>query len=181
MLDIFSKLLLHKKLKFEKGQIILLEQNVSIIPLEYLINLHKTLGVNENLLYKSAKVMGFNWFTNMYKSFKIDRHDVLDWGVKILSVAGWGDIKVVKIDRTKKVYQVEAHNSSEALAYGKSDLPKDHFIRGCFAAGGTVIFDTACDCVEKNCIAKGDKFCEFIVKPTDTFDKTDPLVKNQLF
>jgi len=179
MFSVFSKLLMHKKLKFEKGEIELLDQGVSIIPLEYLISLQKSMP-SENQLYFSAKEMGVEWFVNMYKEFKINKQDVLDWGVKILALAGWGDIKVVKLDRVKKTYLVEAVNATEAKAYGSSNHAVDHFIRGCFAAGGTVIFDVECDCVESKCISKGDKICEFIVKPSESFDKNEILVKTQL-
>jgi len=76
------------------------------------------------------------------------------------------------------VYRV--NNSKLAKLYGNIGKPVDHIPRGWFAGAACVFFGKDVDAVETKCIAKGDEYCEFIIKPKNRFDFNNDLVKSQL-
>jgi predicted hydrocarbon binding protein len=45
-------------------------------------------------------------------------------------------------------------------------VPTSHFVRGHLAGLGGAFFDKMIECVEKKCIAKGDRYCEFLATET---------------
>ena len=182
MFKIFSELLLHKRIRFESGNIKFFEKNVVIFPAEYmqLLQVELSKGKNERMIYDMAKINGKSWFKNLYNYYKISPEDIFRWGVNTLSVAGWGETEIVKLDSKNKVVIFKVTNSVIAEGYGRTDHCVDHFIRGSFAGGISVLFGEECDAIETKCIAKGDSYCEFYVKPTADFDKKSDIVKVQI-
>lgn len=103
------KLLASGQIKFGNGDIKLLGQPVSFVPIDWVITFHKQLEKNdlENVIYYTAKDMGVKWFKNMYDHFKISPEDVIRWGINILSVSGWGETSTPEIKMKEKFYTVE--------------------------------------------------------------------------
>jgi len=180
--QIFSDLILHKRVKFEEGNVKFFEKNVVIFPAEYMVLLQKGLEEKglENLIYQKAKANGISWFRNLNNYYKISPEDIFKWGVNTLALAGWGKTEVLNVDREKKEVSLLVKHSVIAEEYGKSDHPVDHFIRGSFAGGATILFGEECDTIELKCLAMGDSECEFKVKASVNIDKTNEIVKKQL-
>ena len=178
-----AELLASRKLKFRKGEIDLVEQIVTMVPIDWIITLQKNLEKknSENLIYYSAKEMGVRWFKNMYDYFKISAEDVIKWGIRILALAGWGETRTPEINFKNKFYTVILNGGAEGKAFGNVGYAVDHFVRGCYASGAKVLFGVECDAIELHCIAAGYPLCEFIAQPTKKFLKNDPLVKKQLY
>ncbi|RLF10226.1 MAG: hypothetical protein DRJ98_06565 [Thermoprotei archaeon] len=49
----------------------------------------------------------------------------------------------------------------------QKEKPNSEFFRGILSGGLSVIFDKVLLAVETKCIAKGDPYCEFVVKPAE--------------
>ena len=181
LIDI-AKLFASGQLKFKKGEINLLEQNVAIIPIDWIISLQKHLKKtnSDNLIYYVAKEMGVRWFKNMYSSFKISSEDVIKWGINVLGIAGWGETSTPEINQKDKFYTVKLEGGAEAKAFGKVGYAVDHFVRGCYASGAKVLFGGQCDAIESSCVSEGSPFCKFLAQPTNHFDKKDPRIIRQL-
>lgn len=170
------------QIKFTKGEIKLLGQSVSFIPIDWIITLQKNLEKknSDNVIYYAAKDMGVRWFKNMYNHFKISAEDVIRWGINILSVSGWGETSTPEINMKEKFYTVELKSGAEAMAFGKVNHAVDHFVRGCYASGAKVLFGSECDAVELECVSEGAGSCKFIAQPTEKFNIKDRRVARQL-
>jgi predicted hydrocarbon binding protein len=95
-------------------------------------------------------------------------------------MAGYGIVKTVKADPENKLIEFQLWKSTLAQLYGKSDHPIDHLFRGMVAGAMSVAYETELDGVETACSATGSPYCEIIVKPTKSFDYSNPLVQEQL-
>ena len=182
MFGVVTKLLLHKQLVFEKGRIQIFRRYSSLLPSDSFVNIQKELEKmnKENIIYFSGKESGRLWFIGMNKDFKIKEHEVIKWGSDIVTLAGWGEAVPKKQDMQNKTVVFNLNNSIVAKFYGKSKYPVDHLFRGLLCGAMCVIFNTDVEAVETACKAKGDRTCEFVVKPKSQFNLSDPLVKRQL-
>ncbi|MBI4019435.1 MAG: hypothetical protein HY364_04220 [Candidatus Aenigmarchaeota archaeon] len=134
----------------------------------------------QNIIYYSGKDAGKSWFIEMNKQFKLKQHEVIKWGSDIVTLAGWGEAVVKKEDAPNKTVIFNLNNSIVSKFYGKSKFPVDHLFRGLLAGAMCVIFKEDMEAVEMYCVAKGDKNCEFIVKPKNKFDLSNSITKMQL-
>lgn len=182
MFGIVSQLLLHKQLTFEKGRIQIFGRYSSLLPSDSFVNIQKELEkINkENLIYFSGKESGKFWFIGMNKAFKIKEREVIKWGSDIVTLAGWGEAIPKKENAKDQTIVFNLNNSIVAQFHGKSRYAVDHLFRGLLCGAMCVIFKTDMEAVETACVAIGDPTCEFVVKPKDKFDLSNPIVKKQL-
>lgn len=183
MFEIVAQLLLHKQLRFEEGNIKLLEQNVVIFPFENLFSIQKILEDSKKTyeLYLSSKELGKDWIKNLLKSYKMDTIKAQsEWGEKVFTLAGMGKMKVIKWDTKKSLMIYRAYDSIMAKYYGNTGHCVCHIPRGWFAGASCVFFKKDVDAVEIKCLSKGDDFCEFLIKPKNSFNFKDKEIKKQL-
>lgn len=178
-----AKLLAHRQISFEEGSVKLLKQNVAIFPFENLYTVQKLLEESGkiNELYLSAKELGKKWIRALFKAYKMSKiEEQARWGEKVFTLAGMGKMKVAHWDlkKTTMIYQIL--DSVTAKYYGKVGRPVCHIPRGWFAGAACVFFEKDVDAVETKCVSKGDRYCEFIIKPKADFDFKDKPVKTQL-
>ena len=76
--------------------------------------------------------------------------------------SGWGKIHT-DVDFAKQKVVIRIKNSATARQT-KAKEPVCHFIRGYIAGTLHAIFHINTDCIETQCLAKGDPFCEFQVR-----------------
>jgi len=89
-------------------------------------------------------------------------------------------IKRADFEKAEIIIEVKSSIAEEFLTvFGVSKKAICHHIRGLIA--GTVSYLTGKDiiCIEKECIAKGNKICVFIAKPKKDFDSMDEVIKFQ--
>ncbi len=177
-----AKLFASGQLKFKKGSIEFLTQDVILVPVDWVVTMHKKLekSNSENFIYYTAKEMGIRWFKGLYQSYKISAEDVIKWGINTLGVAGWGITSAPEINLKDKICTFILEEAAESKAFGRVGYATDHFVRGSFASGAKVLFGGECDAVELTCMSEGAPFCKFLAQPTDHFDKKDPRVVRQL-
>ncbi len=182
MFELVTKLILHRQLKMEKGEINLLGQRIVMLPMISLVQLQKKLeddGYQYNI-YKLLKEFGINWAKDLATKYKFKSSDIFEWGSKSVTLAGWGDVLVVSADVENKVIKFRLMNSAVVEFYGKSEVPVDHFFRGMVAGAMSAVYGVDMDCVETSCKALGAQFCEFVVKSSNSFDMSNELVRKQL-
>ncbi|MFH1752012.1 MAG: hypothetical protein ABH821_03700 [archaeon] len=180
MFNVTTKLLLHKHLQLEKGRVMLFNQRSMMVPTAMITNLVKEFEDDYAIeIYQVCREEGIKWYKNMEKNFgKMSVKKNLDWGTKIITLAGWGEMEIVNVDHENKTIIIELKNSGIARFWGKNSKAVDHVFRGMVAGGLSHIFKTDIDGIETHCLAKGDKVCRFTFKKE--FDKTQKIVKEQL-
>ncbi len=78
---------------------------------------------------------------------------------------GWGVSKLQELNLKKKTVKIRIYDNFECASGKGAGKPYSHFLRGiaaglflhCFKIAGTV--------EETKCIAQGDAFCEFLIRP----------------
>jgi len=184
MFDVVSKLLLTRQLKFEKGNIELLQQKVCIFPLRGWYLLQKNLQQNnlDNMIYYVFKWLAGDWWKNMANIYKMkNMQEFIEWGLKILTLSGHGHIKLVSMDSKLKATRYMVEGSVIAKEFGKTGKAVDQVFRGLIAGTNEFIYHVPSEAIEIKCLSKSDSYCEFISKPTKDFDMSKKEVKKQLF
>ena len=130
--------------------------------------------------------VGFDLISDKFgyaKTYK-DKVELLKFITGQAATVGNGDYTWTRIDLKNNIFIVKSlcpHGEHYRRFFGLQKEPTDHFIRGECATMVEKAFNIKNSfCVEKRCIAKGDKYCEFVVRPFEDFDKKDPLVKDIL-
>ncbi len=102
---------------------------------------------------------------------KMSLEELLDWSpfiVKHITV-GLSKAEVTHVDWKTGEYTIRVYNSPYAkLPDGKTiklGRPACHLLAGIFAGGATRVLGRLYTAEETKCIAKGDKYCEFHLKP----------------
>ncbi|GEM_PF-2619073 len=97
--------------------------------------------------------------------------ELVEWTpfiIKHLTI-GIASGRIVEVNREKGEYTVRVYNSPYAkLPDGKTlslGRPACHMLAGIFAGGATRVLGKPYSAVETKCIAKGDDYCEFKLKP----------------
>jgi predicted hydrocarbon binding protein len=84
---------------------------------------------------------------------------------------GFGRSKIMEYDINKGKFVMRLYNSFEAYGwlelYKKSRHPVCHAIRGFLAGAASFMCNYDIDCKETKCLAKGDKYCEFMLFSSD--------------
>jgi hypothetical protein len=143
-----------------------------------------------NILYNGGKFQarqGAKLFNKRfgYAHTFIDKKKLLYFNLEQSSLTGFGGLKWIRLDFDKNIFIMTGKSAlaEEYLRFfGLQKNSVDHWIRGCAAAmiGEVVTKDKKMLCIETKCLAKGNPYCEFIIKPIENWDKKDPLVKAQL-
>lgn len=183
MLKTVTNLMLHRQLVFEEGRMSLFKLPISMVAPDFIVNLQKELEKtnSENLIYFSAKSFGKNWFKSMDGSYGLKIKDIMKWGPDIISLAGWGKVIVRKKKDSEKAILVTLEKSVNAEIYGTSKRAVDHLFRGMVCGAWSYVYGEDLEAFETKCTSKGDKICEFIIKPKDKFDLNNSEIKQQLF
>jgi len=163
-----------------------LQQRVAIVPADFLVTLTKQIHDSPERIfeiYTAAKTAVRNEFAkNLGTTFDFSFEDYGKWLVDIAKFSGWGKLEWGDLDFEKRRAIIYITNSPVGnKLVGQVNDPVDHIIRGLMAGGASYAFNRDVDILETKCIAVGDPFCEFIIKPSEEFLKSrSPLVKRQL-
>ena len=183
MLGIATKLLVQRQLRFEAGHMILLGQKICMMPIHTIgkIQLELKRHKSENFIYYATKESGYDWWKGMKKKFHTTKiNEMLEWGIKIMSLAGWGNVTILKVDSENKEITYKIENSSIASYIGRSGDSEDHIFRGYLAGSNEYFFAVESDAIEVKCTSKGDSYCVIIAKPTKALTQKDKDVSRQL-
>jgi len=100
---------------------------------------------------------------------KLDQVKITEFGINVMNLMGHGIFEIVSFNEKEKKLVVRSKNAASAieykLLYGKSKKPIDSYICGIWEEAYTRLFNTNMHCTEIKCIACGDSFCQFEIKP----------------
>ncbi|MDI6810964.1 MAG: hypothetical protein QMD80_04715 [archaeon] len=122
----------------------------------------KILGVEGAvvLLYEAGKAAGKTWISRFHEGWGLKGDEFVKAIEEFYAELGWGKFS---IDIEHLTISIE--NSFIARGYGKGEAKKPvcHFLCGYNASLITELINKEVDIEEKKCMAKGDRYCEFIV------------------
>jgi predicted hydrocarbon binding protein len=100
---------------------------------------------------------------------KLDQVKINEFGVNVMNLMGHGVFEIVDFNEKEKKVVTRSKNMPSAieysLLYGKSKNPIDSYICGIWEEAYTRLFGTEMFCAETKCMACGDSFCQFEIKP----------------
>jgi len=190
-----KKVLGFKSMKHKNGNFLLWNIPCSIVPIFAFSYIQRLLEKKYNkreaatILYSLGVLqtkVGFDLISDRFgyaKTYK-NKVELLKFITEQAATVGNGSYKWTRIDLKNKLFIVRSkcpHCKSYRRFFGMQKNPVNPFIRGECATMIKKAFEIDnCFCIEKRCVATGDKFCEFVVRPFKDFNKKDNLVKNQL-
>lgn len=187
MYGFFSKLLLSRKLKFTEGKILLLDQPMAFVPVDYFIEeTRRVLESNDwderMRLYLDAWKSGVFFMRDFSKGYDVKKfEDRYNLAMEIISMAGFGDYKTLAFKGG-----VFAHfniiNNPIAESFYPSKKFVDFMTQGFNAGGGTIVHETIINTIETACKAVNGKNCTHINANVEYLQsyKDQKLVKSQL-
>jgi predicted hydrocarbon binding protein len=116
------------------------------------------------IIYESYREAGLAIADLTQKSAKTEKmrlDEKITLALNVSKMLFWGNWEVREFDRQKTL--LIARDSPFAEAYGKSERPVCHPLRGICAGFAEYATGQRRECVEILCKAKGDEDCEFIV------------------
>jgi len=185
-----KKLLFARQFKMEKGRVFLLNTRISFFqPSTFaymLINSKNRFQLSREMYYASKKSFSETFINHVKTKYKPKTRELIEIMFNLAMMSGWGDWSLVKLDLKEKHSVIRMVNSpiSELIKKEKIKIecPVDSLARGMHAGAAKIIFQTDVDAVETRCIALGDPFCEFVLKPSIKWKKEpDKKLYAQLF
>ena len=135
-----------------------------------LVSFREHLGTGgEAMLYHLGMEVGAIRASHIFE--KAESIGVLDLRGKcqiifnVLTSLGYGIFEPVKLDREPPQAILRIHRSIECELGRGAKRPYSQFIRGMLAGFATHCFNRPMIAIETRCIAMGDPYCEFEVKP----------------
>ncbi len=164
-----NKILDHLSFQFERGGLFYQEVRYLLIRPEVLVTLQK--GIEKELPDKARFLLfqsgfqGGNLSGKRYKEvFHLTDHEIIQFMIDMGTQIGWGRFELKKFDLKNHNLIVKVYHSPFAEAYGVSNTPVCHFIRGVLSGLTSVIMGREDEVEEMLCLAKGDLHCEFKLK-----------------
>ncbi|MGM5485025.1 MAG: V4R domain-containing protein [Nanobdellota archaeon] len=177
---ISKRVLLSKALRFKDGRINIWGIPGSLFSNYSLCYFIRALEVENNIqgldtFYWMGFYQGHGAALVIKNKFGINKK-VLENVVGQGEMLGYGRIFIKKHDfkRCDFIFEVDSSIAEQYRSvYGKSDKGVCYHFMGLFAGTVSCLLNKDVSCVEKKCMAKGDKFCIFRVKETHEFDEKD--------
>ena len=162
--------------------------NPIIIQIYYqkLIEMHCSKKEADRIWYyagKSQARLGSDLVDKKYgysKSLK-SKKKILELDIGQPEIVGMGKFDLMRADFKNNIFISRCRSSPYAEVYkmffGLQKECVDFWLMGIWAGGIEPIVNEKLVCFETNCVAKGDKYCEFIIKPVKAWGKKDYLMK----
>lgn len=167
MYGFISKLLLSRKLKFDRGKIKLLDQDMAFIPVEYFIEeTRRVLEADDRKemmrLYFDAWKSGVFFMKDFCKAYEVKKfEDRYNLAMETISMAGFGDYKTLGF-KGGVFAEFNIFNNPVSEFFYPSKIPVDFITRGFNAGGGTIVHETIINTIETACKAINGKMCTHI-------------------
>ncbi|MEM3673661.1 MAG: V4R domain-containing protein [Candidatus Bathyarchaeia archaeon] len=124
-------------------------------------------SAGEAMLYYQGFSIGFEIYDEYVKIAKSERlEDLIEVAKAVNMTLGWGIVDKVKVDVKKGIAKFRIYDNFECELGENNGRPYSQFYRGAIAGIFTRFFGKDVEVTETRCIAKGDPYCEFVVKTT---------------
>jgi len=179
-MSLFKKLMLMRQLRFEEGNITLLNRRMIFFPLELSISFTKFLLDNPNTIpriYEGVRSeIGDGWASAVKKIYRFKDKNFIETLKDISNLSGWGKSEFVAYDINKLEGIIRSYDQPVGLHFkGKTTVVADHIWRALGAGCGSAIMEEPMDWIETKCIAKGDPFCEMHFKMRKNLTKEEKI------
>ncbi len=186
-MQLFDLFKFSKEIEIRDGEITLMKTPINIVPTSILSEFQKKLidsiGFEEayNLIYNNSKTGSKKYNDSFIQKHRFeDKRRILDWQIKIVTLAGWGKLEISYVDLTKNELIIKYSNSPFAKEYSRSNYPVCIIPAGFTAGGVTANFGVNIDAVETMCMAKGDQFCQIELGPKEFIENKKNKVWGKL-
>ena len=178
-----DKFIYTSTLKYTHNNFYLAEVPFVLVPTDLLIGIcgEEKADFDKMIYYSTKKSVLKRMLKQFDLHFGIQGEKFLYLLDDFFTASGWGEIKIINIDKKNSKALIAVSSSPIATALkGKVKNPVDHMLRAVFSAMFTHYFKTPVECVENKCFAKGDKDCEFVVKKVSEFNFSNKITRRQL-
>ncbi len=108
-------------------------------------------------------------YEKRYDIQSADKRKIITFLFDILNILGWGTVEIEELSFDKRTVRVIVKNGvlgeKYRMMYGKKNKePVDFYLAGWLRRTFELIFGQKMNIKETKCIAKGDKYCEFLIK-----------------
>lgn len=156
----------------KEGYINLLNSRVVLLGADYLSWLFRglinTFGYEKihNLVYSLSKIRGSSFIVPFVREFKpTDLKDAIDYYVKFVILRGEGELKIVDFDLEEESFKLRIYDNPVCSYLKDLGKPAGVMMAGVIAGTAERYTGKEYECEEVKCLAKGDEYCEFEVKP----------------
>ena len=159
----FRKLMLLRSLDIYDGEFIIFKNNFSLFPTSAIIELRKRLKKEGKLeiLYKLGEDITESIITH-FKKYASSKEGSLTFWLNMIELSGLGKLEIIETKEDMAV--INCKNSTVARLYGNVGEAVDELLAGIINAYFTFRFSKPTECKEVACLAKGERYCQFIVK-----------------
>ena len=117
------------------------------------------------LHYNTGKRVGEHVAKALKKAFGVEGMDLTLAIIQAVQATGWGIVEARDVDLKRGRETIIIRECFEALAWRKKPYKACHWARGYIAGTASVVFGRPVEVVEVKCLAMGDGYCEFRVRP----------------
>lgn len=191
MRSITERTEIFKQLKREKDGIKIWDHFCQISPIDGIIAKNMLIKKYNN----TAKLKAINYHSEKFQAFigiKItnekfgfsktyqDKKKLLNFTAGQFELFGMGSFEWIKQDFKNELFIVKmispyAKTYVENLGLSKDTV--DEWNAGAWAGCIEYILNKKVGCIETSCIAQGKKYCEFVIKPLNKWNKQEKIVK----
>lgn len=185
MFKVLAELLMTREVEFEQGQITVLKNRFMLIPVDLLAAITKDMSTDEQKtkwLYKTTKQVFREKFARVVREkYSMDKKKLFNWIASVAELAGYGRVEIVDYDEKNMRGIARIYNSAICTELKPTTKAVGHIFRGMTAAAAEAAYGVEGDCIETKCIAKGDEYCEFVVRLRSDFEKEHArIIEEQL-
>lgn len=177
MFEFARKLMLSRKLKMERGELELLDQEVLIIPknlLRRIIEVYAEQPGLERDIYRIMKESVREFSAEIDSDHSFTPRELLDTLLKLTELNGYGNIEVVNYNPEDKMVSFMIKNLPSERMRDQYSFKADTYWAGMLAGGVSYIFQADIDAVETQCVVEGENQCEFLAAPPDVLREKHP-------
>ena len=154
----------------ESGTFSVIDVNSIIISIETFAKIQrdaeKILGDGAAIIfYEAGKDAGCSWASRFKQGWELNGEKFVSALRDFYAELGWGTFEIGEMKNNGTIVRVS--NSFTSRGYGKSNSPVCHFLCGYNAGIIETLSGKPMDAEETKCAAKGDNYCEFIVKEVE--------------
>jgi len=117
------------------------------------------------LHYNAGKAVGKRIAESLREMFGVEGIDLILAVTQAVQTTGWGIVEARDVDLKRGLETIIIRECFEALAWRKKPYKACHWSRGYIAGTASVTFGRPVEVVEVKCLATGDEYCEFRVRP----------------
>ncbi|MEM1558104.1 MAG: V4R domain-containing protein [Thermoproteota archaeon] len=143
---------------------------VAIFPLTVLEGFIKTLRkafdkpISQTILWYQGREVGRTIFESYERDLGLKGIRALEFLRIRALLFGWACMEISKFEESKKTAVIRLFDNWECELFKGSNESQNHFMRGILVGFFNGLFRIETEAIETKCIAKGDVFCEFVIR-----------------